>query len=189
MNELHNVFVLAVTAILTAAVELTVQWNDFRDAYDISTASQIIPLLISAGFAARILGIRLVESFVSDESESGSDSASSASSRPRRVGGPPSSGGRASVGDGGDEGANEGASEEASERASETEGYDADGGGGPGLEEAYGGYPQPPYPIPPMADVPPRVSGVPPLQRPPMAAFPPGGPLPGGPPPPPPAGY
>ncbi|TIC91509.1 hypothetical protein CH35J_010845 [Colletotrichum higginsianum] len=68
VKELRTLSNIAVAATLTAAVELTVSWNDITSANYVSDVAQVLPLLVSAGFLVRVLFLHFAG--VDGESES-----------------------------------------------------------------------------------------------------------------------
>ncbi|KZL72871.1 hypothetical protein CT0861_12032 [Colletotrichum tofieldiae] len=77
VKELKTLSTVAVAATLTAAVELTVSWNDISNANYVSDIAQVLPLLVSAGFLVRMLFLHFAgASGGSDSSEEDSDEGS-----------------------------------------------------------------------------------------------------------------
>ncbi|GKT68566.1 hypothetical protein ColTof4_00989 [Colletotrichum tofieldiae] len=77
VKELKTLSNVAVAATLTAAVELTVSWNDISNANYVSDIAQVLPLLVSAGFLVRMLFLHFAgASGGSDSSEEDSDEGS-----------------------------------------------------------------------------------------------------------------
>ncbi|KAJ0158954.1 hypothetical protein CTA2_10572 [Colletotrichum tanaceti] len=80
VKELRTLSNTAVAATLTAAVELTVSWNDVTSANHVSDVAQVLPLLVSAGFLVRVLFLHFAgvdggsESSGEDSDEGGSRS-------------------------------------------------------------------------------------------------------------------
>ncbi|KAI1106496.1 hypothetical protein F4804DRAFT_300839 [Jackrogersella minutella] len=57
LQLLQTVFNLIVASLVVVATELTVRWNDINEVNDVSTAGQIIPVVISAGLFAHLFYI------------------------------------------------------------------------------------------------------------------------------------
>ncbi|ROT36539.1 hypothetical protein SODALDRAFT_352496 [Sodiomyces alkalinus F11] len=64
---------LVTVTVLTAAVELTVVWNDISSANDLTNAAQTIPLFISIGFVTRAIFMHFAEAEVGSDDSSDSD--------------------------------------------------------------------------------------------------------------------
>ncbi|KAL0930200.1 uncharacterized protein CTRU02_215020 [Colletotrichum truncatum] len=78
IKELKTLSNVAVAATLTAAIELTVSWNDIQDVNNVADTAQTLPLFISVGFLIRILFLHFAgASGESDSSEEDSDEGSS----------------------------------------------------------------------------------------------------------------
>jgi hypothetical protein len=69
LHAMRNFFNIAVFAVLIAAVELTIQWNEVDGINNIDTAAQTIPLILSAGIVIRVLFLL----YVGTEEDSSSD--------------------------------------------------------------------------------------------------------------------
>ena len=75
LHLLHTVFRVTVAALMIAAVELTLQANNFAGVYDAATAAQLIPLVLASGLLGHILWIFLIKGQGDDsDSDSSSDS-------------------------------------------------------------------------------------------------------------------
>ncbi|KAJ9156294.1 hypothetical protein NKR23_g1250 [Pleurostoma richardsiae] len=89
LQQLQSTFELIVATLMTVAVELVIQWNHLKGVSDVSTAAQLIPTLVSAGFLARIFFIWMTRpDGGSPKSGSSMTSPSSSSSRRRYGAGP-----------------------------------------------------------------------------------------------------
>ncbi|KAK2011667.1 hypothetical protein LZ32DRAFT_618977 [Colletotrichum eremochloae] len=74
VKELKTLSDIAVAATLTAAIELTVSWNDISGVNYVSDTAQVLSLLVSAGFLVRMLFLHFAGvDGSSDSSEDDSD--------------------------------------------------------------------------------------------------------------------
>ena len=76
LHLLQTVFRVTVAGLMVAAVELTLQNNNFVGVYESSTSAQLIPLIVASGLLGHILWIFLIKG-QDDDSSSDSDSESS----------------------------------------------------------------------------------------------------------------
>ncbi len=60
LQLLHSVFRLTAATVVVLAVELTIQWNDITGVGGVSTAAQLVALLVPAGLLIHVLWIFLV---------------------------------------------------------------------------------------------------------------------------------
>ncbi|KND95298.1 hypothetical protein TOPH_00029 [Tolypocladium ophioglossoides CBS 100239] len=70
LRTLQSLSNLTVFAVLVAAVELSVRWNELPGANDVDTSAQLMPLLVTAGIIVRVAYLHYVEDG-DDESSSG----------------------------------------------------------------------------------------------------------------------
>ncbi|KAM0333971.1 hypothetical protein ACHAQA_000989 [Verticillium albo-atrum] len=75
IRDLRTFSNLTVLATLTAAIELTIAWNDLSDVHDLSDAAQTIPLLVAMGFVVRAIFLHFARA------EGVSETASASASR------------------------------------------------------------------------------------------------------------
>ncbi|PNY27979.1 Uncharacterized protein TCAP_02095 [Tolypocladium capitatum] len=61
LRTLQSLSNLTVFAVLVAAVELSVRWNELPGANDIDTSAQLMPLLVTAGIVVRVVYLHYVE--------------------------------------------------------------------------------------------------------------------------------
>ncbi|KAK4241712.1 hypothetical protein C8A03DRAFT_40933 [Achaetomium macrosporum] len=78
LQLLQSALNCTVASIIVAATELTIQWNNISGVNDVSTAGQIIPVIIAAGLVSRVVYVYLFEEEV-DAGSGGNGSGSGSS--------------------------------------------------------------------------------------------------------------
>lgn len=75
LRNLQTISTLIVASTVTAAIELTIAWNDISDVDDISDVAQFIPLFATAGFVVRAIFMHFAqaENSTDNSSDSGGD--------------------------------------------------------------------------------------------------------------------
>jgi hypothetical protein len=84
LQELVAFSNLSVAAVVTAAVELVISWNDIRGVSDVRTAAQIIPIMASGGIVARVIFLHFAKAEARNDDDSSSSESVSHSHRSSR---------------------------------------------------------------------------------------------------------